>query len=320
MCSCIIDVICDKIRTKVREGEKRMNKIKIIHMADLHFDTPFSGLEEHISKENKLELREAFNNIIKVSIKEEVKIILISGDLFDNYTLSRKTLLFIEETLSKIKDIKVFISPGNHDPYNEKSFYDLVKWPSNVYIFKGEMEKVYLKEYNTTIYGCAFNQNYVRESMLKDIGVDNTINIMVMHGEIATSSNKNEYNPITIKEIEESKMDYIALGHRHTYSGINKAGNTYYAYSGCPQGRGFDEQGKKGVIIGEISKEYVNLKFHQISKREYIEERVDVSNLSNIWEIKNKILKTIDEEKRNKNFYKIILYGNLNERDRKSVV
>ena len=88
---------------------------------------------------------------------------------------------------------------------------------------------------------------------------------------------------------------------------------TYYAYSGCPQGRGFDEQGKKGVIIGEISKEYVNLKFHQISKREYIEERVDVSNLSNIWEIKNKILKTIDEEKRNKNFYKIILYGNLNE-------
>ena len=44
-------------------------------------------------------------------------------------------------------------------------------------------------------------------------------------------------------------MDYIALGHIHKFSGIKRIGNTYYAYSGCPEGRGFDEEGDKGIIF-----------------------------------------------------------------------
>ena len=57
-------------------------------------------------------------------------------------------------------------------------------------------------------------------------------------------------------------MDYIALGHRHSFSGINIAGRTHFAYSGCPQGRGFDELDEKGKynvygangIIGKYNK------------------------------------------------------------------
>jgi DNA repair exonuclease SbcCD nuclease subunit len=48
-------------------------------------------------------------------------------------------------------------------------------------------------------------------------------------------------------------MDYVALGHIHAYSGLLRAGETFYAYPGCAEGRGFDECGEKGVILAEVS-------------------------------------------------------------------
>ena len=43
-------------------------------------------------------------------------------------------------------------------------------------------------------------------------------------------------------------MDYIALGHVHK-GGAFQAGKTLCGWPGCPAGRGYDEQGQKGVYI-----------------------------------------------------------------------
>ncbi|MBY7043951.1 metallophosphoesterase, partial [Clostridium botulinum] len=173
--------------------------------------------------------------------------LLIAGDMFDNLSVNKSTLCFLKSCFEKIDKVKIFISPGNHDPYNEKSFYSIIEWPKNVYIFKGNMEKVVLEDLKTIVWGAAFTHNYIYESLVKDVNrIDEYNNIMVIHGEIS-SKEKNEYNPITEEEIAKSDMDYIALGHRHKYIGVNKVLNTCYAYSGCPQGRGFDELGDKGI-------------------------------------------------------------------------
>ncbi len=47
-------------------------------------------------------------------------------------------------------------------------------------------------------------------------------------------------------------MDYVALGHIHAYSGARTAGRVPYAWPGCPEGRGYDECGEKGVIIADV--------------------------------------------------------------------
>jgi DNA repair protein SbcD/Mre11 len=148
--------------------------------------------------------------------------------------------------------------------------------------------------------------------MLKNIEVDDRyINIMVIHGDISNDNEDNDYNPITLKDIENSKLDYIAIGHRHNYSGILREKNTCYAYAGCPQGRGFDELGDKGVIIGEVSKGVVDLRFLKTSKRNYYVVDVDISNVVSYEEIKDKIVSSINEEERKNNLYKIILKGEI---------
>ncbi|WP_066895617.1 metallophosphoesterase family protein [Clostridium nigeriense] len=289
-----------------------MKKIKILQAGDLHFDTPFKDLDKNISEISKEELLEVFSKIINLSIENNVDILLLTGDIFDNLTVNKKTLIFIKNQMERISNIKVFISPGNHDPYNEKSFYKMINWPKNVYIFKESMESVLLEELNTVVWGAAFNEYHVRKSMIKNINANkNYINIMTIHGDISNSDEGNDYNPITLKDIGESGMDYIAIGHRHNFSGILRENNTYYGYAGCPQGRGFDELEDKGIIIGEVSKGAVDLSFFRTSKRNYYVNEINISNSVSYEEIRTKILSSIKEEDRKNNLYKIILKGEI---------
>lgn len=287
-----------------------MKKVKILQAGDLHFDTPFKDLNKNIALISKEELLEVFSKIIDMAMENSVDILLLTGDIFDNLTVNKKTLLFIKNQLERINNIRVFISPGNHDPYNEKSFYKMINWPDNVYIFKGSLEYVVIEELKTVVFGAAFNEHHIRKSMIKDIKAkEYYINIMTIHGDISNIDEGNDYNPITLNDIGRSGLDYIAIGHRHNFSGILRENNTYYAYAGCPQGRGFDELDNKGIIIGEIAKGAVDLKFVRTSKRNYYVKEIDISNSVSYEEVKFKIISSINEEDRKNNLYKIILKG-----------
>lgn len=290
-----------------------MKKVKILHCGDLHFDTPFKELNNKLSWKCKEELLEVFKKIIDLVISENVQILLIAGDIFDNLSVNKETISFIANNLKRIENVRVFISPGNHDPYNNKSFYKIIEWPENVYIFKSKMESVEIKELDTVIWGAAFNESYEKQTLLENISIDNSkINIAVLHGEIESLNASNNYNPIYLEDIEKSKIDYIALGHRHKFSSIKRVGTSYYSYSGCPQGRGFDELGEKGVVIGEVFKGGNSLKFVNTAKRKYYIEEIDVSGADNYEQIIKKIL-NVCKDKIRSNFYKIILRGELEE-------
>ena len=291
-----------------------MKKIKILHTADIHFDTPFSGMTPKEALKSKEELKQVFEKIIKMTLEKEIDILLIAGDIFDNLSVNKTTLYFIKSCFENISKVKVFISPGNHDPFNEKSFYSIVDWPNNVHIFKGNMESVILEDLNTVVWGAGFNTSHVNKSLLKEVKrVDKYINIMVLHGEITTTKDGNDYNPITEEDIARSNMDYIALGHRHKFSEIKKIENTYYSYSGCPQGRGFDELEDKGIVLIEIKERFVESKFIRTSIRNYYEKEINIQECFGYSEVKNKIINEISNHDRKNNFYKIILKGEVCE-------
>lgn len=285
-----------------------MEKIKILHCGDIHLDTPFREFNETISKSSRKDIKNVLRNIINICNEEFIDILLIAGDFFDNNSVKKDTLEFIKDVFKMLKNTNVFISPGNHDPFYEKSFYTLVEWPKNVYIFKGELERIDLDK--VSIHGFAFNKKYEIEGLLKNIHIKNeNINILVGHGEVEVR--ESEYNPISKEEIRCSGLDYAALGHIHTFKGINKEGKTYYAYSGCPQGRGFDEDGQKGVLIGEVGKDYANLKFLKTSIREFKNIEVNITDLENNLQVEEGIMKATEEKKRKDNFFKVILKGEI---------
>ncbi|MFA7186044.1 MAG: metallophosphoesterase [Victivallales bacterium] len=254
-------------------------KIKIFHCADLHLDSPFSLSTPAQAEQRKIELRSAFTSAIMVAKQEKVELFFISGDLFDSEYVTRDTAELLISEFNSFPDCRFFISPGNHDPYNDISPYKTVAFPQNVHIFGGIKEKVEIPELNVNVYGVGFTSMTYMSSPAVGYGqLDKSkINILVCHGDMTSPLSSN--GPVTKAEIAQSGFDYIALGHIHAPSGVCKEGGTYYAYPGCLEGRSFDEPGYHGALIGTVSKGEVNLKSMRFSKRRYETIRVDVTDV-----------------------------------------
>lgn len=270
--------------------------MRIVHCADFHFDTPFVGLPSVKAVTRQEDLKLSFSNVIEETKRIGADILLICGDLFDNDSIMRSTIDFITRKLSQIPDTKVFISPGNHDPFVDLSYYSLIEWPSNVHVFDSDsISSVFIKELNTCVYGIGFHSKRVSTSLLKGFKVKdtNTINIMTMHGSVRdTPFFENVYNPIDLEQIEQSGLDYLALGHVHSFSGIKKQGKTYWSYSGCTEGRNFGECGPKGFLYGDIGKNLCNLDFKAINQKEYRKFKIDVSDMP----LTDELIKRVENE------------------------
>ncbi len=250
--------------------------VKILHCADLHLDSPFSLSSPSQAETRKIELRSAFTSAIMVAKQEKVDIFIISGDMFDSQYVTRDTVELVINAFNSLPECRFFISPGNHDPYNDVSPYKTMPFPSNVHIFR-EKEKVSIPELNVSIYGVGFTTNSYLSSPVVGYGAldRNAVNILVCHGFVDAPMSKD--GPITRAEIASSGFDYIALGHIHDPSGILREGNTCFAYPGCLEGRSYDEPGYHGALIGTIDKGNVNLKEIRFSKKRYETTNVDVS-------------------------------------------
>ena len=263
---------------------------------------------------NKDEILESFYNLIKICQTSEINILLMSGDLFDSLEISQEYFNIVKNELRNTK-IPVFISPGNHDPYIINTVYD-TDWPENVHIFKSpKMSFCEIPEYKTRVYGAGFSDIYEPESLFKiNNNLDNNfINICIIHGDIYNSQSK-LYNDINLEDIKNSNFDYVALGHIHKRTEIQKIGNTWYAYSGSIMGLGSDELGDKGIYIGNISKNYCDLNFQKTCKRTYEKVFTDVTDSQSHDEIAQKIRESLEKFENNRqNLYEIYITGELPE-------
>lgn len=262
-------------------------------MADLHIDTAFFSVASK-AELLKHELLESFGKAIDVAIENKVDAVLISGDISDNGKLSDSSYKYICDCFDKISDIPVFVILGNHDLGFNYTF------PKNVHVFGTELSSASVGD--ADIYGASFNFDQ-DDSPLKNFQVTNKnkINIMLCHGLINGSTD----NPFLLSDIENSGLDYLALGHIHGFGGVDKKGKTYYCYSGVLMGRGFDELGEKGVIIADVYENTVEAKFVPLQNRKFVELKIDCDGLQSYIEVADKVTDSTNQM----DLYKIILTG-----------
>lgn len=285
-----------------------MKKVKILQSGDFHLDSPLILHNDSFRRIRKLELLEAVSNIISIANEKDVDLLLLTGDIFDSKRVTRNTIINFSNILEEFSG-NIFISPGNHDPYTVGSIYDSYVFPENTHVFNG-YEKIYLEDLDVYVHGIGFRDFYEEKDLLKFINIENknSINILITHGEI--NGGKSYYHPISLQSIENSNLDYIAIGHRHNFSGIKMEGGTYYAYAGIPEPRGYDELGDKGVIYGDIYKGLADLSFIKTNKRSYLEIDIDISDTLAAFEI----IKKIDDMNLDKeNIYRFNLKGSILE-------
>lgn len=279
-----------------------MTGIKIIHAADLHLDSPFESLPIEVADVRREGQRQLLYKIAGLAEETGAKAILLAGDVFDGDAVSQKTLEAFQKAFGSA-GVPVFVAPGNHDPYTPSSVWARMARPENVHIFKTEaFECVELD--GIRIWGAGF-EGIFAPSLLERFSAPTKrdgFDLMVLHGDLCSGTS--DYNAVTRRQIAESGMDYIALGHIHSRTQILTEGKTAFAYCGCTEGRGYDELGEMGVYLLSLKDAGVSAQFVPLGGARYEIIKVDVSEKDAVSAINDAASSLSD-----KDYCRIILIG-----------
>lgn len=220
--------------------------IKLLHSADWHLDAPLRSVSEERARALRREQLRIPGRIAALCRERECDMMLLSGDIFDgNY--SPESFRAVQTALAEAA-VPVFIAPGNHDYFWEKSPWYREQWPDNVHIFKkNQTESVVVEKLSCRVYGAAFTGPEA-PGLLEGFRAEcaERYAVAVLHGD--PLSPMSPYCPVTTGQVLESGLDYLALGHIHAGNSF-RSGATLAAWPGCPMGRGFDETGIKGALV-----------------------------------------------------------------------
>jgi len=286
-----------------------MSSIKFVHTADLHLDTPFTGLAQ-FNPELAARLKDvtinSFGRIVDLCIREEVDFLLVAGDIFNSRIKSLAAQLRFVNELNKLtaNGIFCYFVCGNHDPLN--SWMDQLQLPEHVYRFDGKEAQVvpFIKnsEALADIYGISFETESVTANLAKKIMRCRTGNaepapfqVAVMHGTAGSPGPHKNYAPFSLNEVAGQEFDYWALGHIHKHQVLRRQ-NPAVVYPGNPQGRDFGETGNRGCYLVEISKDTApDIRFVPTQLIRFEEVSVDLSGEDSINGLQNKIAKAVDD-------------------------
>ena len=254
-----------------------MSKLRILHSADLHLDSPFEGLSAGKAAIRRGEQRELLSALAALARREQADLVLLAGDLLDSDNTYYETGEELIRCLGQIP-APVFIAPGNHDCVTDGSPWRTVEWPENVYIFReNRMTAAEVPELGVTVHGAAFTAAEQADGLLTGFTApEGGIHIGLLHGELEPAEAR--YDPIRREEVAASGLAYLALGHIHKRTEPLTFGKTVCAWPGCLEGRGFDELGEKGFYQGTLSEDgAVTLTFVPFALRRYEVLEVDVT-------------------------------------------
>ncbi len=243
--------------------------LKLIHCADVHLGSKMEAkLPKAKADERRGEVRNTFHRMVEYAKKEGVRAILLSGDVFDSDRPLKRDKEFFYDVVKGNPEIDFLYLRGNHD--SEESYVE--DGLKNLKTFSEEWSGY---EYDD-VYVCGLEissknaQSFYSTLKLEE----NRKNIVMLHGQTASSTGMDK---IKLTSLAEKRVDYLALGHIHSYTENKLDDRGRYAYSGCLEGRGFDECGEKGFVLLEIG-EKIESRFIPFAKRTIHEVFVDVSD------------------------------------------
>lgn len=229
---------------------------KFIHAADIHLDSPLRGLERYEGapvSELRGATRKALENLVQLSIDEEVAFVVIAGDVYDGDWKDYNTGLFFARQMTRLREagIKTFLIRGNHDAASQITRE--LTLPENIHEFSTRKpESVVLDELGVVIHGQSFLTQAVTEDLAANYPLSrkNYFNIGVLHTSADGREGHENYAPCTIDGLLSKEYDYWALGHVHQREELHR--DPWIVFPGNTQGRHIREVGCKGCTLVSV--------------------------------------------------------------------
>ena len=274
--------------------------MRFIHSGDIHLGAmPDSGKAWAEGRDK--EIWKTFGNLVEKVNEDDVDLLILAGDLFHRQPLLRE-LKEVNSMFASLDRAKVVLIAGNHDCIRKGSYYRTFEWNENVYFIDSEdISKISIDELNVDIYGLSYYSKDITEARYDNIVIENPdrINILVAHG------GDEKHIPVNRRKLALSGFDYIAFGHIHI---PEQDMEHKLAYCGSLEPIDINDVGERGYLIGDVTKDSLDLSFVPFSKRVYkhisFKINPEVTNTS----LSKKIKEVIKENGAN-NMFKFTING-----------
>jgi DNA repair exonuclease SbcCD nuclease subunit len=228
-----------------------------LHAADLHLDTPFSGLGEvapHLAAVLRSASLDALERIVERALAEPVDLLLLAGDLYDGVERGVRAQLRLLDALSRLDraGVHTFIVHGNHDPLS--GWAAVRAWPERVHVFPPgapTRKSVHTRSGEAvTVHGASFGRSDEPTNLAALFGRTDEpgAHIGLLHCNVGRTDHS-PYAPCTVDDLARAGLDYWALGHVHRRQVVLE--RPLCVYPGNTQGRSFQpgELGAKGAVL-----------------------------------------------------------------------
>lgn len=248
--------------------------MKLIHCSDFHLDSAMeSNLSALQARERNAELCMTFSRMVEYAKQEDVSVILLAGDLFDTDRITATTSAFLLDTIANNPNIDFLYIKGNHDEA-ERAFAGRIL-PENLKTFADDWSSHHYG--SVTVTAAQLNSDNCT-TLYDSLQLDPAeLNIVMLHGQISARPAE---DAVCLPRLRNQHIDYLALGHLHSYHAEKLDDRGIWCYSGCPEGRGFDECGKKGFVLLEAMGGRISHCFIPFARRTLHDLNVDISSLA----------------------------------------
>ncbi|MBR0664387.1 DNA repair exonuclease [Roseomonas hellenica] len=224
--------------------------MKFLHAADIHLDSPLSGLQSRADLPAEIIqrcTRRAFEAMVSLALEEDVAFMVIAGDLYDGDWKDFSTGLFFAEQMRRFNR-PCFLLRGNHDAHSVITRN--LSLPPNVQEFSSHScQTLPLPELGVALHGRSFPNRAVPEDLSAAYrpSVPGMLNIGVLHTSAEDPGEHEVYAPCSVAALALKGYDYWALGHIHARQVLHE--RPWIVFPGNLQGRHARETGAKGCTL-----------------------------------------------------------------------
>ncbi|MCB2193254.1 MAG: DNA repair exonuclease [Deltaproteobacteria bacterium] len=232
--------------------------MRILLAADLHLGGPVAALDEALEPLAAQAKAQSLERLVELSRRREVGLVLLPGDVFHTPEPPLGAVLALQKALAAWSEMgtRVFIAPGNHDPWLTGGVWE--KWPSTegFTIFGLEAQGVELADDGLWVAGMAHaSERESRDlSQLLPPPPPGRTGLAVLHANIAGAPKPGDhepYAPAVLQNLLSGPFALWALGHIHIPQELGQHPRVLYA--GTPQGAHLGENGPKGAYLLELN-------------------------------------------------------------------
>lgn len=221
--------------------------VSFLHTADWQIGMKASRVAAVAEDVRRARLDTA-KRLMRMARESKVDFVLVAGDLFENNLVDNEAAHQVVQALSACSPIPVYVLPGNHDPltpdsiYNRSVFRDYL--PPNIHILRTNEAVAPVPGVVLLPAPVMSKESYsdpTEQFQTPSEVAQDSIVIGLAHGSLRIPGKFQEHDfPIALDAAERFGLDYLALGHWHSFY-LHSDGRT--VYPGTPEPTGFDEQG-----------------------------------------------------------------------------